>query len=390
MRSACLLLLAAACAPSPAAPPSRVPAPAVPAVVATPEPVVAPPRRATGPNRCLPDGPPKARAAQKLYRPDTCADHKKAEAAIARKLEKSYDKSIKSSTVDVSFDCDPLTSDLEQMVIETGYGHGGNLELWRIRPEEGGAGYDVLALAHAGHYRPGLGRDEVVLVGRGRFAKAAFDKALGTLRPALTAIVRELEPPPPPNGMVGRSFSTSSGNFHHYFRLSDGMHELVRHFTGYPSSSDQRRYVGLTLAMDTLRPMLETVKLEPGRPSDSEREFFITSFLAAAPRFDDDFAWWVRDRYVRLAIELGTVELVPALVEVLASGLAEGLREKTEERRKEVLSRRLADPIAALVKVTGWDPRKDASGSERSPLAVAREMLDECRRGLGVTPDVPL
>lgn len=380
MRAAWLLMpVALSCAPAGRLTAERTPA-AVPPVAAAPEPTSAPPPRADGPNRCLPSALPK-RTARKLYTPSTCADHKKAEAAIARKLAKDYDRSIKGSTVDVSFGCDPLTSDLEELVIETGYGHGGNLEVWRIKADKDGQSYEVLALGHAGYYRPKEPGD-TVQIGRGRFTKAQLEKALSTARPALTAIVRELEPPPLPNVFSGRSFSTSSGNFHHYFRLFDGMHELERHFTGYPGSGDQPRYVGLQLAMEALRPLLDGVKLEADRASADERDFFVTSFLAAAPRFDDDFAWWVRDRYVRMASELGTPELVPALVEVLAHGLAEGDRETDEVRKKEVHERRLADPIATLVKITGWDPQKDETGAVRPTAAVAKDMLTECRRAL--------
>jgi hypothetical protein len=207
---------------------------------------------------------------------------------------------------------------------------------------------------------------------------SVLDKALGTARPALTARLREIEPPPPPNGMWGRSFSTSSGNFHLAFRLFDGMHELARQFTGYPGSGDQPRYLGLQAAWAAVGPLFEKLPLEPGEATADERDFFVTSFLRAAPRFDDDFAWWVRDRYVALAEHLGSRELVATLLGVLESGLREGEAQTSDESRREVSKRRLEQPLATLARITAWDPRRNDTGQERDPVAVAKEVIAEC------------
>lgn len=371
-------LLGCAAAPVPA--PARAPAPAaIPPVLPTETATPSAPPRARGPNRCLPNGPPKARAAKKIYAASTCVDHRTAERALARKLAKAFDKSVDRSTVDVTFDCDPLTSELEELVLETGSGHGGGLQIWRLAKKEGQPDFDVLGIANVGYYAP-LGQGELpVRLGRGRIAAATLEKALATARPALTARVRELEPPPLPNGLWGRKFSTSSGNFHLYFRLTDGTHELVRHFTGYPGSSDQPRYMGLQEAHAVVAPLLEKIPLAAATATEDERDFFVQSFLRAAPRFDDDFAWWVRDRYVALAEYLGTPELVPTLVGVLESALREADRETDAERKRTVLERRLGPPLASLARITGWDPRKDHAGAARDPLAVAREVIAECR-----------
>ncbi len=349
---------------------------AIPAVSPVDAPTQAAPSRARGPNRCLPSGPPKAPAAAKVYAASTCVDHRSAERALARKLTKEYDPTVTGSTIDVSFACDPLTGELEEVVLETGSGHGGNLELWRLHRKSGQADFDVLGIGNVGYYARTREGVLPLRIGRVSIGGPALDKALATARPALTARIRELEPPP--NGLWGRSFSTSSGNFHLYFRLSDGMHELVRHFTGYPGSSDQSRYLGLEEANAAITLLLEKIPLADANPSDEERAFFVRAFLAAVPRFDDDFAWWVRDRYVALAEHLGTPELVPALAGVLESGLREAERETATDRKQTVLERRLSQPLATLARITGWDPRKDDTGATRDPAEVAREVVTEC------------
>lgn len=377
MRAAIAVLLLSGCV-TPVAPAVAPEAPAVPAVAPEAASASPPPARPVRANRCWTDPPPKPRAGPKVYAGDTCADHRRAEASLAKKLARQYDRTVTGSVVDVTFACDPLTSELEELVVETGSGHGGGLELWRARRKSGETDFDVLGLGNHGYFsHPSQGQASV-RIARGRISAAALDKALGTARPALTARMREIEPPPPPNGMWGRSFSTSSGNFHLGFWLFDGTHLLARTFTGYPGSSDQPRYLGLQEAWATVGPLFEKLPLEPGEATADERDFFVTSFLRAAPRFDDDFAWWVRDRYVALAEHLGSRELVAPLLGVLESGLREGEAQTTDDRRREVAKRRLEQPLATLARLTGWDPRKDDDGHERDPVAVSREVLAEC------------
>lgn len=337
-----------------------------------------PPPRAQRPNRCLPDGPPKARPPAKLHEAATCVDHRRAEAALARKIIKAYDRTVKGSVVEVSFGCDPLVSDLEEIVVESGYGHGGNLELWRLTRNKEDTDYNALGLGLVGYFRSSAEGGSPVRLFRGRISERALTPALSLARPALTLNVRELEPPPLPNGLWGRSFSTSSGNFHHFLRMTDGQHRLTRHYTGYPNSGGQPRYLGVQAAMAALHPLLEKVALDTKPITADERDFFVRSFLAAARRFEDEYAWWVRERYVTLAEHLGTPELVPALVEVIENALAEADREKDEAQKKTTLERRLEHPLAAVARITGWDPRKDDAGVARSPAAAAREVITEC------------
>lgn len=391
LASASWLLVGAciACAGAPQPPrqqPTAAPAhkiQSIPAASSAAQSEPALPERAPPKNRCLPDGPPQPRVATKRHAPDTCVDHRSAEARLAAKFRKDYDRTVDGSVVDVSFGCDPLTGEVEELVVERGHGHGGGLEVWRIHRSRKQTDWQVLGIALPGYFRVSKARDaSPVQIARGTVQDSALSRALRTARPALTASVRELEPPPPPNGAFGRSFSTSSGNFHHYFWLTDGHHELTRHFTGYPSSSEQSRTLAVVAAMDAIEPLLEAVPFAPSTATEQERAFFVTRFLAAAPRFDDPYAWWVRDRYVQLAEHLGSPELVPTLLAVLQSGLREAAAEKDAERRNQARERRLTSPLAALARITGYDPRKDANGVARPLTEAVAEAISECTQGM--------
>lgn len=376
----CPAFVACGGAPPIAAPPAAEPIPAVRPAAPAPE---APPPRAERPNRCLPNGLPKPRVPKKIYAGDTCVDHRKAEAVLSRKLAKQYRRGMDGSSVDVAFGCDPLTQGVEEVVIESGYGHGGGLALHRLRRTEDDSAFDIVSLVLPGYLSAG---ERAPQIGGGRIDVRAFSAAFDTAQPALTAIIRELEPPPKPNAILGRSFSVSSSDFHVYFRLSDGMHQLVRHYTGYESSSNQYEYLGLREALAVVRPLLDAVHLEAREPTAEERDFFVESFLTASSRFEDDFAWWVRDRYVTMSEGLGTPELVPALARVVENGLAEAAKETDPIRRKEVLERRMEGPLAAFARQSGWDPRKDDAGAARDLDVVAHEVVDECKR---VAVDAP-
>ncbi len=155
-------------------------------------------------------------------------------------------------------------------------------------------------------------------------------------------------------------------------------HVLERAHTGYPSGTDQARYLGLSLAMERLSPLIHKIPTQVAEPTPEQRKYFSERFVAAAPRFEDEYAWWVRDRYVKLAGKLGGPELVPILVDVLRVRLAEVHKAKPEGGADS----RLVDTVSALAGVTGWDARFNPDGSPRPPKEVAQEYIDECNTAL--------
>ncbi len=207
-----------------------------------------------------------------------------------------------------------------------------------------------------------------------------MNRALKLGLPALTARLRELEPPLK-DGLTGISMEMSSNDFHDYVRVRDvSGHEIERTFTGYGGTLGQGSYLGLELAMESLRPLVENIAFDADLPTADERAFFDRQMLAARHRLSGTFAWWVKERYVRLAGPIGDKVLIPMLIDELRDRLKEANANKSDNR-KDALTAQLMDPLLALVRVSGWDARKDASGHERSLVEVARDYINECTRG---------
>ena len=364
-----------------AAPVQQAPAAAPRVAVATPVAACdrAPlPERAPTKNRCLPDGPAPIAKAKEQSNGSTCVDHTRMEARLAPLLKKRYER-VAKGVLDVSFGCDPVTSELEEITVETGYGHGGSLSVWRLVRDDAGD-FDVLGIAHDSHYfRPPPDAAGTVSVARGKLAARLLERALETARPALVATVRELEPPPVPNSIGLHSMFFSSGNFHHFVRLRDGVdHELSRAYTGYPGSDDQRRYIGLQLAVEKLDPLLDEIAFAREVPDEKLRAWFSAHAVEAFERTDPSDGWWVRERLVNLAGKAGDRRVVPLVVTQLERGLSE-VQKAPDDRKADLAERYLVDPLAALAGVTGWDARKTPDGAELSLSAAARQAVSECR-----------
>ena len=346
----------------------------------------------TSVNRCLPEGLRKTPNPPSVTEAHTCQDDRAREHAVAAKITQRFKHTLAGSKVDVSFDCNPLTSPVESIELELGSGHGGSLTIWRIyrtREDDDQAPYHVFGIAHNEPWMPydkytwPVADRFSVKIAHGTLATEIVNRAIESSLPALTARLRELEPPPVA-GRNGFYAETSSNDFHESIRVRDDSgHELERTFAGYEGTLGQGGYLGLELAMESLRPLVENIAFDADSPNAQEREFFERKMLTTRKR-----AWWVEDRYVRLAGRIGGKILVPRLVEVLRDRLNEANADSSEYR-KELLTTQLMDPILALVRVSGWDARTDASGHERSLVEVARDYVDECTRGAGVQSHIP-
>lgn len=339
-----------------------------------------PPERGQGPNRCLPNGLPEVAEQPEAVAGATCEDRGALERRWAAKLVKSYER-VADGRVDVAFGCDAIKTDVSEIVVETGYGHGGSLQVWRLSRRAGpDRDFDVVGVAHRTFYgRSSSGN--FPLIARGRIAGRDLDAALDNTRVLLTASLREIEPPPLP-GMLGSiSGFGSSGNFHHFIRLRDDYrHQLSGQFTGYPGSPDQRVYLGLRHAMQTLEPLLERHEFERDEPSEELRKWFSAHVVSSWPRLQSDDAWWVRERLLNLAGLVANSSVVPILVSELTR-LVRRVRSAPAEKRAEQVRRYLREPLEALASITGWDPRRTDDGAERPLMAAAELAIAECTRG---------
>lgn len=313
-------------------------------------------------------------------RASTCADHRLREARIATELRRAYVPSLDGSVVEVRFGCDPLTEPIARVVLEHGSGHSGGLTLWRLTPSDD----DPSSFAAHGFALRSSGQSQgtggALVIAHALVPRAALMTALADALPAMTAEFRELAPPPLPRGVRGSRASVSSADFDVFIGVTDSVGRvLARSFAGYPGSSDQDRYLGVQLAASRLRPLLENARFERARPTDEERAFFVGHYLAALPRLHAEYAWWVRERFVLLAAELGTPALVPALLDDVKLELGE--REQGGDAAP-IADRRLDGLVTALAALTGWDARRDERGAARPVDEVARDYLGECERAL--------
>ncbi len=278
---------------------------------------------------------------------------KSVETAITSSIVKVFEPEHTHGKADVTFTCDGLGSQVKEIVIESGGGHSGTLEMWRAQLTPSGA-YTVRGIHHKG---ASLGSSQTV-----PFAPVAGTvklPGLETVRAAITATVAESYPPPPPNSFGGMSFSSSSMDFHMLVRLTDEDGRIIeKTFTGYHSSGDQSQFLGLEVAFTALAPIIEL----PTNPTpDVDRALFAERFVADAPHFDDPFYWWVKESLVEMAITLGTPATIPGLVTRLS------VRKKDD--RSEVDTR--ADAVKALIQITGWDPKGKTIEATAAQFAAA-------------------
>ena len=338
-------------------------------------------------NRCVPQGLPPFPDPPIVTEAHTCRDERAQERSVASQLTRRFKHTLDGSRLDVSFDCNPITAPVESIELELGSGHGGSLTIWRIyrtREDDDQAPYHVVGIAHSEPWLPfekytwSVADRFSVKIAHGTLATERVNRALKSSLTALTARLRELERPIKV-GLNGMRMETTSNNFHVSIRVRDASgHELERAFTGYAGTLGQGRYLGLELAMESLRPLLDGVAFDADSPNAHDRVFFERQMLTVHNR-----AWWVEERYVRLAGRVGDRVLIPMLVEVLRNRLKEASADGSENR-KEALASQLMDPILALVRISGWDARTDRSGHERSLVDVAREYIDECSLGVGL------
>jgi hypothetical protein len=308
--------------------------------------------------------------------PAQCANVPSALAAsLRRTMESRYRPYVQNARLDVTFACDPLDDPIEELVFERGAGHGFSLQLWRFQRRRDGSAYDVRAIGYALDARAnGGGVPEGYVLGSGVVGARELRTRLDLVRATLLATLTEVEPPLPPGAMHGFSTSASSHDFHLLLRLRDAAgRELAGRYTGYESTGEsQRLHLPLEIAAEEIEPLLEPVDLAAGAATDEDRAFFAERFNDTIGRFDDDFHWWVTERYVSMARGLGSPLLVP--------GLLGRLRVASEDDRSTVDAR--ADALEALARITGWDARADERGAARSATEAAEAYRQACAGAL--------
>jgi len=305
--------------------------------------------------KCVPV-PVAAAAAKKLKAPKCHKPAAKVQKVVRDAVVKDFHVTKTGGRADVSFPCDGLGPKIREITVEGGGGHGGSLNLWIA--QRVGTDWDVHGLL----YREG--KTAKVLTATGKVALPDLE----AVRAGVSAKIKEVAPPPPKNGMYGISGSSSSRDFHILIRLVDDDGRVVeKQYTGYASSSDQNDYLGLEAALAALAPMTDLADkaTEQPAPSDDDRAFFARQFNAAIPRFEDDFYWWVMERFVGMARVVGSPAVIDGLLTRLT--LVKNDRSHTDAR---------TDALEALAKITGWDARE---GGKKTDEQAAASYRAECR-----------
>src|SRR5687768_17531449 len=103
---------------------------------------------ASAEKKCVVDKPVVAKA--RPVKPPPCNRASKAiEKSIADEIKKEYHPE-RSGKPEVTFPCDGLGAKIHEIVVETGGGHGGSLELWRAKRRTDGK-YDARGIIYRGH-----------------------------------------------------------------------------------------------------------------------------------------------------------------------------------------------------------------------------------------------
>lgn len=364
-----MLLSLGALACSAAAPPRPAPAAAVVEAPAAPRAAAVVTSTAierAAKNPCHARGEPKPIAVRSPPGPRGCERPEPSLArALAAELQKLYRPHATGARLDVAFECGSAGALPERIVLERGEGHGFSLELWELTLA--GDHYDVRGVLYAkSPYRSEPSSDRGYRLARGEIALSALGREAPRVRALLASRLTEVPPQLPPGTIGGFSIGISSRNFYKRVELfaPDGGGSRV--FTGYESNGESSRvHLPLELAATPLEKLLEPMPRDDRQAEPADRALFAESFVRTLPRFTDQFWWWVAERYVELATELGSPDLLPSLIELVATVPAD-----------QRLSQK---SLIAIEAISGFALSRDAHG-DLVPAAVARaRVLAECR-----------
>ncbi len=341
---------------------SSPPAPVDVAVAPVPVSAEAPPPSEPPPPPPSPCGevPPVPAALPEPDRPETCGAPPVAlEASVATDLKTRFQPASPGITLGVKLRCDGLDAPVDTVTFAHGAGHGFNLSLYRFSRD------DERFVVRGMRYQEGgyIKRPPKLTLVEGEVPSVDVDAVIAQARLALSADLTEVVPPPPPGTLGLRGFSSSSHDFHIAVELRTQRHRRQGRFSGYAGSSTQLKYLGLRLIEDALQPWLSKLTELDREPNDEDRALFADHFLHEAPHFDDDFNWWVKERYVAMAKTVGSRALIVPLVSRLKNQDDRSTKDTTD------------DALAAMLTITGWD------GAERNNPDPAREhRIDAYRR----------
>lgn len=106
-------------------------------------------------------------------------------------------------------------------------------------------------------------------------------------------------------------------------------------------SRKEERSLPLEMAAKPLQKLLHSASFQPAEATPEDRAWLTHRFLFA---LDGVPSWWVKERYVTAITSLGTVDAIPALVELV------------KQQGEASADRTRASAIEAIKAISGWEP----------------------------------
>ena len=348
------------------------PSSATPAPTSVPPPDAVQGAPASPPTLCYPTGVPKP-AAVPVVDKSVCRE---LPAIVTRTLDaelgRRFRPSVDGATLGIERKCSPLGATIAEVVFERGSGHGASLELWRMTRSKDGKSYDLHGLAYAESPigNNAQGTKPVVKVARAVVSAELVTPHLDAVAAGLMVQLREVKPPLEARRGLAMRGGSSSADFHLLVGLRDlSGRQIQGHFTGYPNSNSELRYLPLVVTAEPLHTLLQNIEFKETTVTEEDRAHFAERLFDGQTRFDNDFSWWVTEREVSMARSFGSPPTIPILLSRLSP-----------QKRNRFLVNDKRNAVDAIAQISGWDIRLDEKGRERPLEDVAKEYLRECSR----------
>jgi hypothetical protein len=287
--------------------------------------------------------------------------------ALTAELRKLYRPFATGARLDVAFECGTGGAAPERVVLEQGEGHGFSLEIWELTLAADR--YDVRGIVYArSPWASGPASQRGYRIARGELPLGTIAGDAPRARALLASRLEEVAPKLAPGSIGGFSIGMSSRNFYKRLELHASDGGASRLFVGYESSGeDSRVHLPLELASAPLEKLLEAMPRDDREAEPTDRALFAESFVRSAPRFADQFWWWVGERYLELASEIGGPDLIPALIELV--------------KRLPADNRLAQKSLIAIEAISGFELSRDAYGDLVPPARARERVLAECVGG---------
>lgn len=317
--------------------------------------------RASNPDSpCWAKGRPSPRQPPKTPPPqEYCRDLDAGEVArVESRLRRKFAPLPRTDKLIIDFGCDQTDSYWKEVFYEDGSGHGQSLQIVRFRYESTGLTVRMIDAVQFGPPR--------IDIRTATIPADPFASSIPGSRVALLSRAHLIHLSFQPGSLEAYSMSASSYDFHSRLSIMDhNGYWLDRHFTGYAEDGTREASFPMIVATEAISTLLNKTQLRTEAPTEEDRAMFTERFLVT---MSEDPVWWVAERYLFIAAQLGTVDALPALA---LAAQAKGSGNPSDVRRQE-------GAILALAAISGWDPRIGPNGQQRTLDQTAAAIQQAC------------